>query len=340
MNQYEDNSATAEDTRECEAMRKMFVGGLNRETTEETFFDHFSQYGNMVDKVIIRDNESKTSRGFGFITYDASDAVESVFQSRPHVIDGKTLDVKRAMPRDYNTSTAHAKVTKLFIGGISPDLLPEDLQQYIEERHPTSIGTVDKIDFLKERETNKNKGFGFLECSDTDFADRLTISEHSFTLKGKTMSLKKAEPKPSEGGGRGGGRGGRGGPRGGSGGGGGFRGGRGGGRGRGGSGGRGGGYNNSFGGGNNYNNGGGYNQQNNGYSNYSTGYPSYQGSQGGYGGGYNQNQTAGYSQQSYDQSGGYNQANSYNSGNASYGGGNQGGARGGWGGGNNRFQPY
>ena len=189
----------SEDTRECEAMRKMFVGGLNRETSEETFWDHFGQYGNMVDKVIIRDSQSRVSRGFGFITYDSSDAVESVFQARPHVIDGKTLDVKRAMPRDYNTNTAHSKVTKLFVGGIGPDLTPEELQSYIECRHLTSIGTIDKIDFLKERETNKNKGFGFLECSDTDFADRLTISENSFTLKGRTMSLKKAEPKPSDG---------------------------------------------------------------------------------------------------------------------------------------------
>merc|ERR1712224_1013559 len=225
----------------------------------DSFTDHFGQYGNMVGKVIIKDPQSRVSRGFGFITYDSSDSVENVFQARPHVIDGKTLDVKRAMPRDYNTTTAHSKVTKLFIGGIGPDLVPEELQQYIESRHPTSIGTVDKIDFLKDRESNKNKGFGFLECSDTDFADRLTISENSFTLKGRTMSLKKAEPKPSEGGGQERGRG-RGGAQ------------RGGGFTRGGGGGRGrGGRRGSFGGGrSNYDSGF---QQNNGYSDYSTGYP-------------------------------------------------------------------
>jgi heterogeneous nuclear ribonucleoprotein A1/A3 len=191
--------AQTEDTRECEAMRKMFVGGINRDTSEEAFFDYFAGFGNMLDKVIIKDPNTKTSRGFGFITYDCSDAVENVFQNRPHVVDGKTLDVKRAMPREYNTTTAHAKVTKLFVGGVGPDLTAEDLQAYIESRHPTSVGTVDKIDILKDKETNQNKGFGFLECSSTDFADRLTISEHQFTLKGKTMALKKAEPKGGEG---------------------------------------------------------------------------------------------------------------------------------------------
>merc|ERR1712002_1143743 len=210
----------------------------------------------MVDQVVIKDPQTKTSRGFGFITYDCSDAVEKAFQSRPHTVDNKTLDVKRAMPREFNTSTAHAKVTKLFVGGVGPDLTPDDLQEYIESRHPTSLGTIDNIDFLKDKTTDQNKGFGFLECSSTDFADRLTICEQHFMLKGKKMGIKKAEPKPGEGGAadRGRGRGG-------------FAG-RGGGRGRGG-GGRGGGQ---YGGG-----------DNNGYSNgYSTGYPGFGGNAGGY----------------------------------------------------------
>ena len=41
-----------EDTRECEAMRKIFVGGLNKSTTEEPFLSYFSQFGNTVDSVI------------------------------------------------------------------------------------------------------------------------------------------------------------------------------------------------------------------------------------------------------------------------------------------------
>merc|ERR1712142_1179832 len=241
--------------------RKMFVGGINRETADEVFFEYFGQFGNMVDQVVIKDPQTKTSRGFGFITFDCSDAVEKVFQSRPHTLDSKTLDVKRAMPREFNTTTAHAKVTKLFVGGVGPELTPEDLQAYIESRHPTSVGTIDKVDFLKDKTTNQNKGFGFLECSSTDFADRLTISEQHFMLKGKKMAIKKAEPK--EGGGTGGPEHGRG------------RGGfsaRGGGRGRGRGGGRGG----SYGGDNN-----GYN--NNSYNNdYSTGYPGFGGNAGGY----------------------------------------------------------
>jgi len=296
-----------EDSRECEAMRKIFVGGLNRSTTQETFFDYFGQYGNMVDKVIMTDRETKESRGFGFITYDNSDAVESVFQSRPHNIDGKEVDVKRAIPKEHNNSSAHAKVTKLFIGGVGPDMTPECLQTYIDSRHSSDFGTIEKIDLLKDRDTNKNKGFGFLECSSTDFADRLVISEMEFFLNGKKMTLKKAEPKGEVGGGDRGGRGGRGG----------FAS-RGGGRGRGATGGRGGGRGGSYGGQDN-----GYN---NGYNNYSTAYPGV-GDNNGYNN-YQQNQPAGG-----NYGGGYGGGYGANQGQAAGGGG--------WNsGGGNRYQPY
>lgn len=326
------------DTRECEAMRKMFVGGLNRITEDEVFFDYFAQFGNLEDKVVIKNPETKESRGFGFITYDKSDAVERAFQARPHILDDKTLDVKRAMPREFNTSTAHAKVTKLYVRGFGPDTTSEELLEYIESRHDKSIGSITEVNIIKDQTTQKNKGFGFLECSDNDFADRLTISENQFTLNGKQMSLKKAEPKENAGGpGRGGPRGGfRGGSRGGSFGGRGGRGGsRGGGRG-GGFGGSRGGYNQSgsYGSGYNQSSGGsgGYNQQqqSGGYGGYNqTQYPQYQNqgyqNQGSY---QQQGQYDQYNNQSYGQ--GYNQTQSYGSGSQSYGSSQ----------GNNRYQPY
>jgi len=323
------NAIKGDDTRESEPMRKMFVGGLSRSTTEAAFYDHFAQYGEIIDKVIITDPFTKESRGFGFVTYGVSDSVENAFKARPHTLDGKQLDVKRAMPREYNTPGAHAKTKKLFVGGFKgSDLTPEELQAYIEERHSVEFGKIEKIDFFKDNATGQTKGFGFLECTDTDFADRLAISENSFKLKGKHMSIKKAEPRegaaggpPPRGGGRGGDRGGRGGDRGGRG-----RGGDRGGRGRGGD--RGG-YDSGYGG-----NRGGYDSSN--YGNYSTSYPSYGQNQGGGGGagGYNNYSDRGYG--SGTGGGGYEGGRG---GGYSQGGGNYGssGAGGGYGNGPNSY---
>ena len=178
-----------EDTRECEAMRKIFVGGLNKTTSDEGFLEYFQQFGNTVDNIVMKDPHTQTSRGFGFITYDSSSAVENVFRNKPHVLDGKTVDCKRAMPKEVNNASAHAKVTKLFVGGLKDGITEEKIREYFEHRHQDCDGKIVNVELVA------GKPFGFIETSDHDFADRLVISEGNFTIDGKTMHLQKSDSK-------------------------------------------------------------------------------------------------------------------------------------------------
>ncbi|XP_077412759.1 cold inducible RNA binding protein a isoform X2 [Vanacampus margaritifer] len=67
---------------------KLFVGGLNFTTTEESLASAFGKYGNIEKVDVIKDKETGRSRGFGFVKYenveDAKDALEAM--------NGKTLD--------------------------------------------------------------------------------------------------------------------------------------------------------------------------------------------------------------------------------------------------------
>ena len=62
------------------------MGGLNLRTTEETFREHFSQFGELVDCVVMTDPYTKKSRGFGFIEYSTSEEVDACQTARPHCI--------------------------------------------------------------------------------------------------------------------------------------------------------------------------------------------------------------------------------------------------------------
>lgn len=42
------------------------------------------------------------SRGFGFVTYSSSSMVDDAQAHRPHVIDGRTVEPKRAIPRNVS----------------------------------------------------------------------------------------------------------------------------------------------------------------------------------------------------------------------------------------------
>lgn len=181
------------DTREKEEMRKIFIGGLNRSTKAEDFIPHFEKYGDILDKVVIQDRDTGNSKGYGFITFSESKSVEEVLQDNPHEIDGKKLDIKRATPKAW-TSDQAKRSNKLFIGGLLPETTPDDITDYIMSRHEGYV-RIDKVDILKDKETGKNKSFGFFYVDTEDMADRLAICEEKFEIGGKEMSIKKAIPK-------------------------------------------------------------------------------------------------------------------------------------------------
>ena len=94
------NSGNDEDNEEPEQFRKLFIGGLDYKTTEDTLRSHFDQWGEIVDCVVMRDPQSKRSRGFGFITYSKASMVDAAQAARPHKVDGREVEPKRAVPRE------------------------------------------------------------------------------------------------------------------------------------------------------------------------------------------------------------------------------------------------
>jgi RNA recognition motif-containing protein len=50
--------------------RKLFVGGLPSNVTEDEFREFFEQYGTVVDSIVMFDRDTRRSRGFGFVTFE------------------------------------------------------------------------------------------------------------------------------------------------------------------------------------------------------------------------------------------------------------------------------
>ena len=261
-------------------LKKLYVAKLKPETSKETVREFFGNYGEVTEVNIVADNEGNP-RGFAFVTMADQAVVDTILEDRPHSIDGQTVFLRRAIPKDDPNPLAQTKTKKLFIGGLNEEATEQDIKEVLAifTRHPP-----EQIKLMRDRNTNKFKGYAFAIFHNEDIVDKLFIVRNC-TIKNKKVELKKAEEI--------GGPGGRGGSAGGRGGRGGGRGGRGGARGGGGGGG-GGGY--SYGGqqyGGSYDNdyygyGYGYDAYGNGYDQGYSAYSSYGG--GGYGGGYNMGQ--------------------------------------------------
>lgn len=252
-------------------VKKLYVSKLKPEVDNQRLHDHFSRYGTVTDCKVVKDNEDN-SRGFAFVSMSDQAVIDTILEERPHNIDGHTVFLRRAIPKDDPDPLAQKRTKKLFIGGLNEEATEQDITDVLAifTRHPP-----EEIKLMRDRNTNKFKGYAFALFHSEDIVDKLFIIRHA-TIKNKRVELKKAEETGAPGG-RGGGAGGRGG---GGRGGGGFR-------GRGARGGGGGGYSQSS-----YSSGGyeGYGGAYSGYDHYSgydygNGYSGY-GTSGSYGSGY------------------------------------------------------
>uniref|UniRef100_H0XS21 RRM domain-containing protein n=1 Tax=Otolemur garnettii TaxID=30611 RepID=H0XS21_OTOGA len=86
-------------SKEPKQLRKLFIGGLGFETTDEVR-SHSEQRGTLTDCVVMRDANTKRSRGFGFVTYATVEEVDAAMNARPHKVDGRVVEPKRAASRE------------------------------------------------------------------------------------------------------------------------------------------------------------------------------------------------------------------------------------------------
>lgn len=80
--------------------RKVFVGGISPETTEDGLKEHFGQFGQVAEVQIMQDHMSGRSRGFGFVTFEEDASAERAYAvGSMHDVGGKQVEVKPATPK-------------------------------------------------------------------------------------------------------------------------------------------------------------------------------------------------------------------------------------------------
>jgi cold-inducible RNA-binding protein len=94
----------------------------------------------------------------------------------------------------------------IFVAKLNYDTSDGTLQGLFEE-----YGTVDSVKIIQDRDTGRSKGFGFVEMADDGEGQAAIDGLNDTEVDGRTIVVKKAEPRNDNRGGGGGGRGGYGG---------------------------------------------------------------------------------------------------------------------------------
>ena len=81
--------------------KKLYVGGLSYQTTDEALGAAFAQAGTVVSAIVIKDKFSGQSKGFGFVEMDSDESANqaiSLFDGKE--LDGRTVKVNEAKPME------------------------------------------------------------------------------------------------------------------------------------------------------------------------------------------------------------------------------------------------
>ena len=78
--------------------KKVYVGNLSFNTTEDDLVSLFSQVGPVESVSIITDRDTGRSKGFGFVSMGADDAEKAIAQFNGTEFGGRSLTVNEARP--------------------------------------------------------------------------------------------------------------------------------------------------------------------------------------------------------------------------------------------------
>ncbi|KAL4217517.1 heteroproteinous nuclear ribonucleoprotein [Mactra antiquata] len=176
---------------ESQKFRKLFIGGLCYDTTDDELKRYFEQFGDVEDCIVMKETQTGRSRGFGFVTFTESKMLEDCQASRPHVIDGRQVETKRAMPRtsgnNQNEEVVKESVLKLFVGGVSQATTSDTLEEKFKQ-----FGIVKHVELMMDKVTGRHRGFAFITFEDSDSVDKAVLKKH-LDIDGQLVEVKKAE---------------------------------------------------------------------------------------------------------------------------------------------------
>ncbi|KAJ0895685.1 putative RNA recognition motif domain, nucleotide-binding alpha-beta plait domain superfamily [Helianthus annuus] len=169
---------------------KLFVGGIAWETSQESFSNYFSNYGEITDSVIMMDKITGRPRGFGFVTFANPTDADKVLD-QDHIIDGRPVEVKRTVPReDTQGSRGVSRTKKIFVGGIPLTLTEDELREYF-----SNYGGIIEHQIMLDHVTGRSRGFGFVTFDSEEAVEKIFADGQLHELGGKQVEIKRAEPK-------------------------------------------------------------------------------------------------------------------------------------------------
>lgn len=85
-------------------MKKLFVGGLSWNTTDQGLRQAFERFGEVTDAKVILDRDTGRSRGFGFVSFaDDQAASTAINEMNGASLEGRSIKVNEAEDKGFRS---------------------------------------------------------------------------------------------------------------------------------------------------------------------------------------------------------------------------------------------
>lgn len=162
----------------------VFVGNLPFECEEETLYKHFERCGEIDNVRIIRDKKFSSGKGFGYVNFKSSDAVEVALQ-----LDGKLFS-----KRNLRIQRCVKKVKKFQKKG---QLLPQDGQSlgFMKVKGSSRMS----LKFMKnKKKESKGRHRGKGQRNNTQNKNQGKFSGQEMIRSSQFKKMQKSKKKPSK----------------------------------------------------------------------------------------------------------------------------------------------
>ncbi|RSL81688.1 hypothetical protein CEP51_005664 [Fusarium floridanum] len=191
-----DNGAVQSSKRaRVEERRSLFVRSLPPSATSETLTDFFSQHYPVKHAIVVVDQKTKESRGYGFVTFaDAEDATEAKKALNNQEWDGRRLRIDIAEPRHRNAADGKVSANKARKEELQkpPKLIIRNLPWSIKTSEQLSnlFRSFGKIKFADlPQSKGKLKGFGFVTIRGKKNAEKALEAINGKEIDGRTLAV-------------------------------------------------------------------------------------------------------------------------------------------------------
>ncbi|KAM4709513.1 putative RNA-binding protein 23 [Discoglossus pictus] len=153
--------------------------------------DFFSSVGKVRDVRIISDRNSRRSKGIAYVEFlDIQSVPLAIGLSGqrllgvPIIVQASQAEKNRLAAMANNLQKGNAGPMRLYVGSLHFNITEDMLRGIFEP-----FGKIENIQLLKEPDTGRSKGFGFITFTDAECARRALEQLNGFELAGRPMKV-------------------------------------------------------------------------------------------------------------------------------------------------------